>query len=75
MGEVVLEVNRMKMPVGERIQVARMKKGMSQQELAEKIGVYQSEISRIENGKRRVRDAYKQTIADALDETIMNLFF
>lgn len=65
----------MAIPVGERIREARLKQGLSQSDLAKRLGVYQSEISRIESGKRRVKDANKGKLADILEVSIMELFF
>lgn len=38
--------------LGERIRSARMRMGMTQRELADAVGLHQSEISRIERGAR-----------------------
>lgn len=65
----------MSIPVGERIKEARMRQGLSQNDLAKKLGVHQSEISRIESGKRRVKDTNKQKLAEILNMGIMELFF
>lgn len=65
----------MTVPVGERIREARRRQGLSQVALANKLGIDQSEISRIESGERQVKDTNKQALADILDEDIMNLFF
>ncbi|MBO5239632.1 MAG: helix-turn-helix transcriptional regulator [Lachnospiraceae bacterium] len=65
----------MAVPVGERIREARHRQGLSQAVLADKLGIDQSEISRIESGERQVKDTNKQALADILDENIMNLFF
>ncbi|MBP3505985.1 MAG: helix-turn-helix transcriptional regulator [Lachnospiraceae bacterium] len=65
----------MTVPVGERIREARHRQGLSQAVLADKLGIDQSEISRIESGERQVKDTNKQALADILDENIMNLFF
>ncbi len=61
--------------VGERIKRARQRQGLSQEELGNKLGVAQSEISRIESGERQVKDTNKQVLAKILNEDIMTLFF
>lgn len=72
---MVEEVEKVAVPVGERIREARHRQGLSQAVLADKLGIDQSEISRIESGERQVKDTNKQALADILDENIMNLFF
>lgn len=50
-------------------QIARLRilRGMTQQELAEKVGTQQPSIARIESGKRRASIAMLEKIAAALD--------
>ena len=50
-------------------QIARLRilRGMTQQELAEKVGTQQPSIARIESGKRRASIAMLERIAEALD--------
>lgn len=55
------------MSFGKNLQIARMKKGMSQKELAERAGVFPSAISRYENGNRSPRVATAVKLAKALD--------
>lgn len=43
--------NRKKLKIGSSIQTARVQKGLTQQELAEKIGLERNTIMRIETGK------------------------
>lgn len=43
--------NREKLKIGSSIQTARVQKGWTQQELAEKIGLERNTIMRIETGK------------------------
>lgn len=45
----------------------RMLRGMTQQELADKVGTQQPSIARIESGKRRASIAMLEKIAAALD--------
>ncbi|MBE5875678.1 MAG: helix-turn-helix transcriptional regulator [Lachnospiraceae bacterium] len=40
------------MEIGEKIKLARKEAGISQKELAERLQVYQKDISRWENGER-----------------------
>ena len=40
--------------VGERLREIRRTRGLSQQEVAERVGIPQSNLSRIENGKQRL---------------------
>lgn len=42
------------MNIGQTIKQARLKKKMSQSELSRKTGIAQTEISRIESGKRNI---------------------
>lgn len=53
--------------VGSRIKKARKSKGISQVELADKLGISVSHISNIENGKKNVGLDIFIDITDALD--------
>lgn len=55
------------MKVAKIITDARKAKGMTQQELADAIGVKQSYIARVESGKHRIRLDKLEKIAHALD--------
>lgn len=50
-------------------QIARLRilRGMTQQELAEKVGTQQPSIARIESGRRRASIAMLEKLAQALD--------
>lgn len=61
------------MSFGKNLQIARMKKGMSQKELAERAGVFPSVISRYENGNRSPRVATAVKLAEALDVPLTEL--
>ena len=50
--------------VGEMIRTRRMARGMTQDELANAIGVTASAIGLFENGKRRPKDEVAEAIAD-----------
>lgn len=53
--------------VGERISSMRSKRSLSQQALADKIGVTQKDISRWENGERNPNADSQAKLAEALD--------
>lgn len=46
---------------------ARMKKGMTQAQIAKKMGTTQSAIARVESGRSHPTIPYMQRLADALD--------
>lgn len=49
---------------------ARMKKGLTQKELAEKIGTRQSAIARLESGNANPSIGFLQKVAEALDTNL-----
>ena len=49
---------------------ARKEAGLTQEELSEKTGISQADISRLENGSRNPSLALLQRIADALNSTL-----
>lgn len=53
--------------IGEMIRVRRMARGMTQDDLADKIGVTASAIGMFENGKRRPKDEVAEAIADVFN--------
>lgn len=53
--------------VGEMIRTRRMARGMTQDELANAIGVTASAIGMFENGKRRPKDEVAEAIADVFN--------
>lgn len=57
-----------------RLAAARVLKGFTQRELAEKIGTREIEISRIETGRTTPDASLKQHIADALGRPTFELF-
>lgn len=59
--------------IGKRIKAARKAKGMSQQDLAEKIGIAQQTINRYESGKMIPRFIRLLKIAEALNVPIDSL--
>jgi ribosome-binding protein aMBF1 (putative translation factor) len=50
-----LEVEYLSFKIGAMLQEARIKKGLTQQELADKVGTTKSYISKIENSVKEVR--------------------
>lgn len=60
--------------VGERLAAARKRAGMTQRELAAKLGKPQSFVSSYENGQRRVDLLEFEKIAGALGATPGRLF-
>lgn len=61
------------MTVGERIRAARRAKGMTQKELAEKMGTSYVVISQWENGKRNPKLSTLEEIAKALEVPVLAL--
>jgi plasmid maintenance system antidote protein VapI len=53
--------------VGNLLEAARLKAGMKQAELAEKIGIRQNMISEFENGKRKLTKEMIARISKVLD--------
>lgn len=49
---------------------ARIKSGLTQMELAEKTGISQADISRLENGTRNPSLALLKRLAEAMDSTL-----
>lgn len=62
------------MKIGESLKSARMKAGMSQSELAEKLGISSVGISQWESGRRIPRDETLLRIAQALGISISDIF-
>lgn len=61
------------MTIGESIQLARKKAGLSQKELGAKLGVSGSMIGQYENDLRRPKAETVQKIADALGTTLLEI--
>ena len=53
--------------IGEMIRVRRMARGMTQDDLADRIGITASAIGMFENGKRRPKDEVAEAIADVFN--------
>lgn len=61
------------MNFGENLRIARIKKGISQKELAERVGVFPSAISRYENSKCSPHAGNLYKFAEALDIPVLEL--
>ena len=55
------------MSIGKRIKEIRLEKGMTQKELAEKCGMFDSALRRIENGKQNPKIETIERIIEALN--------
>lgn len=53
----------------------REKKGLSQKEAAEKIGISQSMLAMLESGKRSGSDSTKIRVAEFYKKSVSSLFF
>ena len=58
---------------GARIEAARKKKGMTQEELADRVGVSQAMINFIEKGKKKPSLETTLAIANEFDTTVESL--
>jgi transcriptional regulator with XRE-family HTH domain len=56
--------------IGKRVELARILKGLTQTELADRIGTNQSSISRIESGASLPSLSFLMKVADALEATL-----
>jgi transcriptional regulator with XRE-family HTH domain len=66
--------NKTEMTVNHRMKAARVLKGLTQLQLAERVGTREIEISRIETGRVTPDAKLKQRIADALSKSTFELF-
>ena len=57
-----------------RLRTARVSKGLTQLELAERVGMKEIEISRIETGRAQPSKETKERIAAILQKNIFELF-
>jgi transcriptional regulator with XRE-family HTH domain len=62
------------MAANNRMKAARVLKGMTQLQLAERVDLKEIEISRIETGRAVADGPLKQRIADALGKPTFELF-
>lgn len=61
------------MPLGERIKLARQAAGISQEELAEKIGTKQSQVWRWESNRAEPRISFLKKIAEVTGVPLIDL--
>ena len=61
------------MTIGEKIARLRRERNWTQRELADKAGITQNQVSRIEKGKSRPRASTLETFAEALGVSIEDL--
>lgn len=61
------------MPTGSRIKEIRKQKGLTQKQLGEKCGMYESQIRKYENGKANPKIETLQKIATALECNLSDL--
>jgi len=62
------------MNIGDRIRVLREKSGNSQNSLAEKAGVSQTHLRRVELGQADITVGHLQLICDALEISVKDFF-
>ena len=68
--EVKMDMIRERERIGKRIAQLRNERGLTQKELAERTGMQQGNIARIEAGKYSARFDTLQTIAEAMGLTV-----
>lgn len=56
--------------MGNRLLIARLRKGIKQREISKDLGVAQSSYSEMENGKREITITQLFTLANSLDVSI-----
>lgn len=61
-------------PISLKVNRLRVLRGLTTTQLAERVGISQAQISRLENGKQGFRSATLSKIADALDVKIVYFF-
>lgn len=59
---------------GNKVREERLKKGLSQEELAEKAGVHRTYVGMIERAEKNITLRNIQKVAEALDLPISDLF-
>ncbi len=59
---------------GDKLRQIRKSKNMTQEELAEKIGVSQVQVARIENGRQNTSVIYVKSVIEALDIQANEIF-
>jgi transcriptional regulator with XRE-family HTH domain len=68
------DADQLSMRWGLNLQAVREERGLSRSELAELVGLHQSNLSRIENGKQRPSDEMRLLIAEVLDVLVADIF-
>jgi transcriptional regulator with XRE-family HTH domain len=62
------------MAANKRLRAARLVQGLTQLQLAEKVGTKEIEISRIETGRLSPKEELKRRVAEALRKPTFELF-
>ena len=62
------------MATNNRMKVARVEKGLTQLQLAERVGMREIEISRIETGRAQPETELKRRIAEVLGKPAFTIF-
>lgn len=62
------------MNIGERIRILREKSGYTQNSLADKAGVSQTHLRRVELGQADITIGHLQLVCDALDISVRDFF-
>ena len=62
------------MDIANRIKVARVARNLKIKDLADKAGLTQDQVGRMERGKAKPRIEYLQRLCDALDLSLADLF-
>lgn len=62
------------MNIGERIRILREKSGYTQNSLADKAGVSQTHLRRVELGQADIAVGHLQLVCDALDISVRDFF-
>jgi DNA-binding XRE family transcriptional regulator len=65
---------KLKMAANNRLKAARVLKGLTQLQLAERVGLKEIEVSRIETGRADADADLKRRIADVLQKPTFELF-
>lgn len=61
--------------MGINIKVARVRKGINQDELCKMISISRSTLSKIENGEHDTKRSLMLKMSEALDTSVQELFF
>ena len=62
------------MVIGERIKILREKSGYTQNSLADKAGISQTHLRRVELGQADITVGHLQLVCDALDVSVKDFF-